>query len=675
MNVFRKIPISKQLSKLASYVLFLSKDLVEISVLLMIRLTDRSITWWRKHWFFPKFLLPLRTPSRKILTKIYAHDRAKNPNVSKVTLIDMSLKNLMFKKSRSLVTVGGMSIGIGAIVFLVSIGYGVQRLVVSNVARLEELKQADVITQPGSQIKITDETISNISAQSGVDEVLPMIAVVGRINFQNSETDMAVYGVTQEYLKQSAIQPSRGNVFESNDLVLDTSAKEGRVAGISTDSNEGLPEGALGKVTLHLEPEQWYRVRSEPSTKGKIIGYTKREVGQQVGIEVLGSTYLGGESLAHSDAEGEQSGKWIQSTFLIWDETGCTPNDGECEPGGYSVNRSEDGSQQQITGYIAELNLSVEAVSQGQVLGTSIDISDLVKSGVASAGAEIAITQLASESAALTESINEIPLGKQAVKEVVVNSAALTSLGLDPQDAVGTEFAVSFVVPADLLEDQTTKVQSKAAQYKIVGVIPDDSTPFIYVPFIDLRSLGITNYSQLKMVTTYADNLPSIRRLVESMGYVTTSVVDTIEQIDSLFASVKIVLGALGLVALTVASLGMFNTLTVSLLERTREVGLLKAIGMKSFEVRRLFITESLIMGFFGGVGGLIMGLLAGKAASLFISSLSISTKIQWLDVSYVPPGFIFAVFWLSVSVGILTGLYPAHRSRKISALDALRYE
>ena len=96
------------------------------------------------------------------------------------------------------------------------------------------------------------------------------------------------------------------------------------------------------------------------------------------------------------------------------------------------------------------------------------------------------------------------------------------------------------------------------------------------------------------------------------MGFKTTSTVDTVKQIESLFSNLRILLTILGMVALGVASLGMFNTLTVSLLERTREIGGMKAIGMVSEEVQDLFLAEAMIMGLSGGFGGLILGSSVG---------------------------------------------------------------
>ena len=155
----------------------------------------------------------------------------------------------------------------------------------------------------------------------------------------------------------------------------------------------------------------------------------------------------------------------------------------------------------------------------------------------------------------------------------------------------------------------------------------------------------------------------------------TTSTVDTVAQIESLFANLRIVLGLLGMVALGVASLGMFNTLTVSLLERTREIGGMKTMGMVSEEVQDLFLAEAMIMGLSGGLGGLILGYLIGNGLSFLVSTIAIVKGQGYLELTYVPPQFVLFIIVSSFIVGLVTGLYPAQRAKKISALNALRYE
>jgi len=127
--------------------------------------------------------------------------------------------------------------------------------------------------------------------------------------------------------------------------------------------------------------------------------------------------------------------------------------------------------------------------------------------------------------------------------------------------------------------------------------------------------------------------------------------------------------------ALSVASLGMFNTFTVSLLERTREIGLMKAIGMRSSEVKKLFLTESLFMALSGGVVGLALGFILGQILNLIVSYLSISKGLGALSVTYIPAIVVWAIMGLSFLVGVFTGFYPAQRATKISPLNALRYE
>ena len=159
------------------------------------------------------------------------------------------------------------------------------------------------------------------------------------------------------------------------------------------------------------------------------------------------------------------------------------------------------------------------------------------------------------------------------------------------------------------------------------------------------------------------------------MGFETQSVQDTLERIESLFSGLRVALLLLGVLALSVAALGMFNTLTVSLLERTHEVGLLKSLGMKSKEVKEMFLAESLILGFFGGVAGVGFGFIFGKILDLILSAVSLSAGQGMISVTYIPATLVIFTLTLSYIIGVVTGYYPSKRATKISALDALRYE
>ncbi len=486
-------------------------------LLLLLYLLFKATIIWVISWRFWGQMGPVR---KAVLTSCLAILRALDihpkHSISRLRLIDLSIRNMKLKKARSLVTVGGMAIGIGLIVLLISLGYGLQEVVVSRVARLEELKQTDVSAQPGGRVILDDKAVADFGNLSKVNKALPQIAVVGEVSYKSAVSDIAVYGVTTDYLEQSAVKVSHGALFNSRDLAVDSSQI------------------------------------SQPT---------------------------------------------------------ATPRVGES-------------------------------------------------------------TEEATRSATVS-----VPLSSIAQRQAVINQSMVEVLGLMAESAVGETFSVSFVATQPPEKKIEGTLSSIPAEYTVVGVVSMDEAPYFYVPFVDLRSIGIDRYAQVRVVVDNQDSLAGVREQIEVMGYSTASAVDTVEQITSLFAILRQVLLVLGLGALFVASLGMFNTLTVSLLERTREVGLMKSMGMRSFEVRELFLTESMIMGLAGGILGLAMGWLAGKAVSVVISLLSLTYGQGVINVAVVPLPFALLIVLVAVAVGFLTGFYPARRATKISALNALRYE
>jgi len=682
--------------------------------LLILYVIGMLISGFMQGKLFPKklrelWLQPFFTFQDKVFVFFDHHDA---DSISRVGLIELAFRNMKAKKTRTIVTVGGMTIGIGAIVFLVSIGYGLQQLVVTRVARLSEMKQVDITPQPGGNTKITDKTVADVNNITNVEMALPLIAVVGRVNYQNSVSDMAVYGVTTDYLKESAIKPVEGDIFDSNDIAVAFPAEttyvaprepEGVVAGAATDKpivTEGQP---IRDLDFSLHPETWTKVRSGPTTESSLLGYTRRIEGTLHGKEVWGRGYVSDDGVGDAGITDEYAsmGKWIQSNYLLWEQTSCNKTREGCEDGKYLPLKDEAQQQRFAEGYIAEINVVMTgfiANTLPAVLGEETTASESAASedtatlalvtettdsgsessaiAYATDGSIIDWVDIASEAGIVkTTEKKTIPLHALAMKQAVVNRAMLQVLGLKEGEAIGKKFNASFVVVGDLLSNGSEKIESIPAEYTIVAITPDDKTPVFYVPFIDLRSFGVVNYSQMKVVVDNQSNLAKVRKQIESMGFSTRSVADTVAQINSLFATLRTVLALLGLVALSVAALGMFNTLTVSLLERTREVGLMKAMGMKSSEVRELFLTESMIMGFFGGIIGLVAGVVLGKLFSVLLSLLAIMKGVGFIDVSHIPFSFVMVIIIISFIVGIVTGIYPARRATKISALNALRYE
>lgn len=676
------------------FLLKVNSFIVLLSIYLIMHATIK-VTSFR---FFPKFLGSFIV---NLVTRIYDFvvflNTKGTKTINRVNLIELSLKNMRFKFTRTGITIGGMSVGIAAIVFLVSLGYGVEKLVTTRVARLDELKQAEIQPLPGSNNKLNDKTLTDIKQFPNVSSVLPVIALVGKVNYKNSVSDMAVYGVTTAYLKQSAVKPIRGVLFESDAIstvypLLATSSdrtKEAVAGDFSIRADTYLQK--IKKVQFQINADAWLTIRAEPRTDAAVLGYTTRGDKLLFGNEVFGYSYTGSESGSVSvTPDGKELGRWILSEFLVWEK-----KDGKY----VAVTEPQKNSQRQVSveGYIAEIETDISPAEStivkaesGDVLGLSTtntslsptNFKDVAGESTQSAKAKVVEVDdkwvmLPDEASSAKDTSNTkiVKVSKDAKKEAVVNRAMLKLLGLSEEQAVGSDFEVSFVVTSGLLNDPKLNIKSEPTKYKIVGIIPQEDTPFFYVPFLDLRKLGVTTYSQAKVITAEKESLADVRQRIEASGFGTTSVVDTVAQIGVLFNTVRKILALIGAVALSVAALGMFNTLTVSLLERTHEIGLMKAMGMKSYEVQELFLTESMVMGVFGGILGLVFGWLAGKGLSILLSSIAIFKGVSLVNISYIPLPFIALIMVLSVTVGVLTGLYPARRATRISALNALRYE
>ncbi len=607
------------------------------------------------------------------------HSRLKKPrsSISFRELLRISIAHMSRKKARTTVTVGGMAIGVGAIVYLVSIGYGLQELVVSRVAELEELRQIQITTPQGSQLRLHDEAIATLSQLPAVEQALPLISVVGRVAYQNSTSDVAAFGVTTEYLHTSALRPIQGKLFENNLVTMNDenagSAPAGQVQGIrDVRIREDIP------VRFAIAPDQWIVVRESPSRNAPIVGYTKRVIGgMQTGTLVEGSPY-------QSVDNDQEMTQWIRAQVLLWDSPACSNGTDVCESE-YAMQEDASGQQVRMQGYFGRNYIAVEeqqsfvALDENpRVLGITTEEGDETEKapkGRVLAGTLELVELGGEEDSAAEADVTHVTVSASTPHEAVVNRQFLDVLGLAEEEAVGKTFAVSFVVVSSLLENASQKVESVPVEYTIVGILPEEDSPAMYVPFIDIRSLGVSSYSQVKVIADSQDAVPDIRSRVEAMGYTTNSVLDTVAQINSFFATARIVLAVVGSIALVIAALGMFNTLTVSLLERTHEVGLMKAIGMKSREVRKLFLVESLTMGFLGGTAGLFLGYLAGACTSVILSSIALSRGFGSMSVAAMPLLLVAAIMALALIVGIGTGLYPSYRATKISALNALRYE
>jgi len=159
------------------------------------------------------------------------------------------------------------------------------------------------------------------------------------------------------------------------------------------------------------------------------------------------------------------------------------------------------------------------------------------------------------------------------------------------------------------------------------------------------------------------------------MGFVVAALSDVIDQANKIFRILQTVLAIFGAIALIVSAIGMFNTMTIALMERTQEVGIMKSLGASKTDIVLLFVTESVIMGFLGGVIGLALGMLSGEAFNILLNILAKRFEGNPVDVFYTPPWFAITIVIFSTVVGLITGIWPARRAANLNPLEAVKYK
>ena len=256
---------------------------------------------------------------------------------------------------------------------------------------------------------------------------------------------------------------------------------------------------------------------------------------------------------------------------------------------------------------------------------------------------------------------------------VVVSSGLTDYLGIgSPDQTLGKKIMLDLVLPTDLTGKDKQTLENQ--EFSIVGVIKND-TPAVYTRVENLKQSSATNYSQAKAEVKNEKDIEKVRIQVENLGFRTEYVGETVTQVERVFSFFKIILGGFGLIAMIVAALAMFNTLTISLLERTKEIALLKILGMKRKDISYLFLTEAIAMGVIGGILGVVAGIITSNIANSIFNHFAIKSGGEPVLVFAFPLWFVGAVFIFSVIVGFLTGIYPARRAMRINALDVMRYE
>lgn len=390
-------------------------------------------------------------------------------------LLRLAFKNLFFKRTRTILTVVGVVIGIGSIIFLISFGFGLQDLVSRQVIGSQSVQTIDVTSPQSKILKLNQDAIDRMQSIDGVSTVTKTYTLAGKVKMQSSETETVLYGADKKY------------------------------------------------------------------------------------VDLTNLNFLHGKSL-------------------------------------------DDTKQDQT----------------------------------------------------------------------IVNSSLIKVLGLkNESDALNEKISISFEA-----DDENGEKQIITNEFTIVGIFDSQSRAESFINSSVLESNNISDADNVKVVIIDKDNIKEIRDVIQSFGFTTASPLDTLDQINQVFTLLRFLLVGFGGIGMVIAVLGMFNTLTISLLERTREIGLMIYLGARKQDIQRLFIVESLLLALFGGFFGVLGAVTLGSLCNILLNQYARGNGVQEnIKVFIVSPQLVFITLGLSLLLGLIVVYFPARRSTQIDPIDAMSKE
>jgi len=184
-----------------------------------------------------------------------------------------------------------------------------------------------------------------------------------------------------------------------------------------------------------------------------------------------------------------------------------------------------------------------------------------------------------------------------------------------------------------------------------------------------------STYTSLTVRATGPSKVAAIEKSIKDMGFAAFSLLDATRNLSLFFTIFDMLLGIFGSLALAVATLGIINTLVMAILERRREIGVLKALGAADRDVSQLFFAEAGVMGLLGGFFGVGFGWVIGRAVTIGTNIYLKRQNLPTTDIFSVPWWLVLGAIAFAVVVSLGAGLYPASRAARLNPVEALRYE
>lgn len=287
----------------------------------------------------------------------------------------------------------------------------------------------------------------------------------------------------------------------------------------------------------------------------------------------------------------------------------------------------------------------------------------------------------------------------------LISDALVRRLGIkEPSEAIGKQIEVATLTLdfglTRLLRmvfsprDQTLPIARESYRFAIVGVaerMPFGGMGDAYIQpeaAAGMRKLSLTsvweffrpaseagNYSMITIKVRSPKDIAPVKKELESRGLRTFAWIDQLQEMRIGFLIMDMLLLAVGMIGITVASLGIVNTMVMSILERYREIGVMKAVGATDGDVQRVFLFEAGMIGLLGGLFGLVLGWVVSMVINEVVNAVMSSHAAPRMEYFRFPWWLCLGAIAFSILVSLIAGIYPTRRAARVDPVIALRHD
>lgn len=529
-------------------------------------------------------------------------------------ILGMSMSNLWRRKIRSFLTVLGVIIGTASIVVMLSLGLGLRQ------ATMAEVNSAGGLTE----IFVTSE------ADYGDGELL--------LDDSTIEKFMQIPNVKSIEPQLYFTMPLLAGKYEADDVTI-IGVTQSYLEEIELEDGS-IPESVADGNLVLLFGNQVLNESFYESATGIYPYYEKDEVPD---VDLLRSAIFGGivkdEEAVDTDTDASET-------------TAAVKNDVDPAFADASDDFESEFADSDDFGSNNDDSDDTDDADDADENGTSTNEDN---GGMLSSGGEFESDdyefEIGSSVSVFTSDVKRVPV---KVSGITVGSESDYS-----------DFSYNCYADMDNLKSFINKY------YGLNDIIPEQPVDKNGKPYKELK------YSQLVVNVDSADNVESVLQSIQDMGYRGDANKEWIEETEKQFLIIEAGLGGIGAVAMLVAAISIANTMTMSIYERTKEIGVMKVLGCSLGNIRSMFLSEAAFIGFIGGVIGVVLSFILSIIVNHFIAPTYMEDNgfDAAMKISVIPPWLILSAILFSTVIGMLAGFFPAQRATKLSPLAAIRNE